>query len=69
MSAFKTFMLTWGEPEEILGIYNGLNENKEDFDGIRKKFKRYIESKSFNHYSLRLLILHSTYGQIFKSFL
>ncbi|KAL4499075.1 hypothetical protein ABPG72_016977 [Tetrahymena utriculariae] len=69
MSAFKTFVLTWGDKKAIEQIYNSSNSSCEEIEDIQRKFKRYIGSKSFNHYSLRLLILHVNYGPIFKFFL
>jgi len=69
MSALKTYILSWGEKSFIERIYNAATTSNENIEDIRRKFKRYIESKSFNHYSLRLLILHPNYGAIFKYFL
>lgn len=36
---------------------------------MQAKFKRYITSKNFNHYTVKLLIQHINYSPVFKYFL
>lgn len=38
------------------------DDEEEELEEIRRKFKRYIVQKSLNHYTVRLLILHPNYG-------
>lgn len=71
MNAYKNFILeaelknTPKVNQTIVNLYN--NAKSEEIDSlpeIIKKFKRYINSKNFNHYSMRLLILHPNYGPV-----
>ncbi|EAS01419.2 hypothetical protein TTHERM_00151290 (macronuclear) [Tetrahymena thermophila SB210] len=55
--------------EQIVSIYNQFKQKQETLQQIQKKFERYIKSKSFNNYSLILLIQHHLYKFIFKYFL
>lgn len=45
------------------------DSSQDSLPEIVKKFRRYINAKNFNHYSIRLLILHPNYGPILKYFL
>lgn len=81
MNAFKNFILDNEQKnsqkvnERIVELYNTGKEEVLDGSGedslseITKKFRRYINSKNFNHYSIRLLILHPNYGPLLKYFL
>lgn len=71
MNAYKNFILEAelkNTPKVNQNIVNLYNNNKTDesdsLQEIIKKFKRYINSKNFNHYSMRLLILHPNYGPV-----
>ncbi|KAL4460987.1 hypothetical protein ABPG74_016459 [Tetrahymena malaccensis] len=55
--------------QQIVQIYNQFKQKQETIQQIQKKFQRYIKSKSFNNYSLILLIQHQQYKFIFKYFL
>lgn len=63
MSAFKNFIL---EPklhnynlkdlDVVLEMYNLTKKGIDDMSEMQAKFKRYITSKNFNHYTVKLLI-------------
>ncbi|KAL4506909.1 hypothetical protein ABPG72_001330 [Tetrahymena utriculariae] len=57
------------ERDNVLAIYNNSKVKPDSIEEMGKKFKRYISSKQFNHYTIRLLVQHQNYGQIFKYFL
>ncbi|KAL4449948.1 hypothetical protein ABPG74_015067 [Tetrahymena malaccensis] len=76
MNAFKNFVLeaelknTPKVNQNIVNLYNNAKSDESDnLAEIIKKFKRYINSKNFNHYSMRLLILHPNYGPVLQYFL
>lgn len=76
MNAFKNFVLeaelknTPKVNQNIVNLYNNAKSDESDsLSEIIKKFKRYINSKNFNHYSMRLLILHPNYGPVLQYFL
>lgn len=76
MNAFKNFVLdaelknTPKMNKNIVSLYNSAkDDNADTHDEIVKKFKRYINAKNFNHYSMRLLILHPNYGPLLHYFL
>ncbi|KAL4442650.1 hypothetical protein ABPG74_007052 [Tetrahymena malaccensis] len=76
MSAFKNFIL---EPlhhnynlkdlDVVLDMYNQTKKGIDDIAEMQAKFKRYITSKNFNHYTVKLLIQHQNYSNVFKYFL
>ncbi|KAL4467080.1 hypothetical protein ABPG72_019290 [Tetrahymena utriculariae] len=76
MSAFKNFIL---EPlhhnynlkdlDVVLEMYNQTKKGIDDISEMQAKFKRYITSKNFNHYTVKLLIQHQNYSNVFKYFL
>ncbi|EAR93019.1 hypothetical protein TTHERM_00448630 (macronuclear) [Tetrahymena thermophila SB210] len=76
MSAFKNFIL---EPlhhnynlkdlDVVLEMYNQTKKGIDDMSEMQAKFKRYITSKNFNHYTVKLLIQHQNYSNVFKYFL
>jgi len=77
MSAFKNFILEpeahGYDPSELHVVFELYNETKHISDNQLKemiaKFKRYITSKNFNHYTVKLLIKHVNYSPVFKYFL
>ncbi|KAL4505441.1 hypothetical protein ABPG72_002503 [Tetrahymena utriculariae] len=56
---------------QILSFYYDYQkqENQVDEQKFLKKYKRYLDNKLFNHYTLSLLLKHQQYALIFKYYL
>ncbi|EAR94800.2 hypothetical protein TTHERM_00675730 (macronuclear) [Tetrahymena thermophila SB210] len=76
MTAFKNFIsnptkfgYSQQQIESALSYYNKTKKIYESFDEMQSKFLKYIVKKKFNHYTIKLLIQHPNYGEVFEYFL
>ncbi|KAL4482138.1 hypothetical protein ABPG72_014951 [Tetrahymena utriculariae] len=76
MTAFKNFIsnptkfgYSQQQIESALSYYNKTKKIGESFDEMQNKFLKYIIKKKFNHYTIKLLIQHPNYGEVFEYFL
>ncbi|KAL4477712.1 hypothetical protein ABPG74_002862 [Tetrahymena malaccensis] len=76
MTAFKNFIsnptkfgYSQQQIESALSYYNKTKKIGESFDEMQNKFLKYIVKKKFNHYTIKLLIQHPNYGEVFEYFL